>query len=174
MNPIQHIKLNQQLTTVTEEIEELKSRKEQLIFQAQCSTDKDMTNLSKKYDQMNNNLDILDSQDISLQKQLEKDAAAFRKETFRPEPEQYTELLDTRIQIRPDFRDKLIERLKNTFGKHYDYHRRDIAADAVDYLNVEDPDVFSHRAWELEYQRKQEMRRNQPAQSKKKSFNIEL
>ena len=50
LNPIQHIKLNQQLTTVTEEIEELKSRKEQLIFQAQCSTDKDMTNLSKKYD----------------------------------------------------------------------------------------------------------------------------
>ena len=35
LNPIQHIKLNQQLTTVTEEIEELKSRKEQLIFQAQ-------------------------------------------------------------------------------------------------------------------------------------------
>ena len=67
---IQHVKLNQQLTTVTEEIEELKSRKEQLIFQAQCSTDKDMTNLSKKYDQLNNNLDILDSQDISLKKQL--------------------------------------------------------------------------------------------------------
>ena len=77
--------MNQQLTTVTEEIEELKSRKEQLIFQAECSTDKDMTNLSKKYDQMNNNLDILDSQDISLKKQLEKDAAAFREEKFRPE-----------------------------------------------------------------------------------------
>ena len=46
LNPIQHIKLNQQLTTITEEIEELKSRKEQLIFQAECSTDKDMTNLS--------------------------------------------------------------------------------------------------------------------------------
>ena len=75
LNPIQHIKLNQQLTTITEEIEELKSRKEQLIFQAECSTDKDMTNLSKKYDQMNKNLDILDSQDISLKKQLEKDAA---------------------------------------------------------------------------------------------------
>ena len=128
LNPIQHIKLNQQLTTVTEEIEELKSRKEQLIFQAECSTDKDMTNLSKKYGQMNNNLDILDSQDISLKKQLEKDAAAFREEKFRPEPEQYTELLDTRIQIRPDFRDKLIEQLKGTFGKYYDYHRRDIAA----------------------------------------------
>ena len=124
LNPIQHIKLNQQLTTVTEEIEELKSRKEQLIFQAQCSTDKDMTNLSKKYDQMNNNLDILDSQDISLKKQLEKDAAAFREEKFHPEPEQYTELLDTRIQIRPDFRDKLIEQLKGTFGKYYDYHRQ--------------------------------------------------
>ena len=170
LNPIQHIKLNQQLTTVTEEIEELKSRKEQLIFQAQCSTDKDMINLSKKYDQMNNNLDILDSQDISLKKQLEKDAAAFREEKFRPEPEQYTELLDTRIHIRPDFRDKLIEQLKGTFGKYYDYHRRDIATNEVDYLNVEDPDVFSHRAWELEYQRKREIRRNQPAQSKKKFF----
>ena len=53
------------------------------IFRAEYSTDKDMTNLSKKYDQMNNNLDILDSQDISLKKQLEKDAAAFREEKFR-------------------------------------------------------------------------------------------
>ena len=174
LNPIQHIKLNQQLTTITEEIEELKSRKEQLIFQAECSTDKDMTNLSKKYDQMNSNLDILDSQDISLKKQLKKDAAAFREEKFRPEPEQYTELLDTRIQIRPNFRDKLIEQLKGTFGKYYDYHRRDIAANEVDYLNVEDPDVFSHRAWELEYQRKQEMRRNQPARAKKRSYDMEL
>lgn len=49
LNPFQHIKLNQQLTTVTEEIEELKSAKEQLLFQAECSTDKDMTSLSKKY-----------------------------------------------------------------------------------------------------------------------------
>ena len=174
LNPIQHIKLNQQLTTVTEEIEELKSQKEQLIFQAQCSTDKDMTNLSNKYDQMNKNLDILDSQDTSLKKQLKKDASAFREEKFRPDPEQYTELLDTRIQIRPAFRDKLIEQLKGTFDKYYDYHRRDIAANEVDYLNVEDPDVFSHRAWELEYQRKQEMRRNQPARTKKRSYDMEL
>ena len=123
---------------------------------------------------MNNNLDILDSQDISLKKQLEKDADAFREEKFRPEPEQYTELLDTRIQIRPDFRDKLIEQLKGTFGKYYDYHRRDIAANEVDYLNVEDPDVFSHRSWELKYQREQEMRRNQPARTKKKSHNLEI
>ena len=43
-----------------------------------------------------------------------------------------------------------------------------------DYLNVEDPDVFSHRAWELEYQRKQEMRRNQPARTKKRSYDMEL
>ena len=149
MNPIQHIKLNQQLTTITEEIEELKSRKEQLIFQAECSTDKDMTNLSKKYDQMNNNLDILDSQDISLKKQLEKDDRRFPGRKISPEPEQYTELLDTRIQIRPDFRDKLIEQLKGTFGKYYDYHRRDIAANEVDYLNVEDPDVFPIVPWNL-------------------------
>ena len=43
-----------------------------------------------------------------------------------------------------------------------------------DYLNVEDPDVFSHRTWELEYQRKQEMRRNQPARTKKRSYDMEL
>lgn len=174
LNPIQHIKLNQQLTTVTEEIEELKSRKEQLIFQAECSSDKDMTNLSKKYDQMNKNLEILDSRDVTLKAQLKKDATAFREESFCPEPEQYTELLDTRIQIRPEFQDKLITQLKTTFGKYYDYHRRDIAAEEVDYLNVEDPDVFSHRAWELEYQKKQEMRRNQSVQAKKKSHNMEL
>ena len=64
--------------------------------------------------------------------------------------------------------------LKGMFGKYYDYHRRDIAANEVDYLNVEDPDVFSHRAWELKYQREQEIRRNQPARTKKKSYDIEL
>ena len=73
-----------------------------------------------------------------------------------------------------DFRDKLIEQFKGTFGKYYDYHRRDIATNEVDYLNVEDPDVFSHRAWELKYQREQEIRRNQPARTKKKSYDIEL
>ena len=174
LNPIQHIRLNQQLTTVTEEIEELKSRKEQLIFQAECSTDKDMTNLSKKYDQMNKNLEILDSQDTTLKAKLKKDAATFREESFLPEPEQYTELLDTRIQIRPDFQNKLIDQLKTTFCKYYDYHLRDIAAEEVDYLNVEDPDVFSHRAWELEYQRKQEMLKKQPVRAKKKSHDMDL
>ena len=174
LNPFQHRKLNQQLTTLTEEIEELKSVKEQLLFQAECSTDKDMTNLSKKYDQMEKNLDILNSQDTTLKEHLKKDAITFQEEAFRPKPEQYTELLDARIQIRPTFRDKLIEQLKGTFGKYYDYHRRDIAASEVDYLNVEDPDVFSHRAWELEYQEKQKMRKNQPVQSKKKSHDMEL
>ena len=94
------------------EKKELKSRKEQLIFQAECSSDKDMTNLSKKYDQMNKNLDILDSQDTTLKAKLKKDAAAFREESFLPEPGQYLELLDTRIQIRPDFRDNLIANSK--------------------------------------------------------------
>lgn len=174
LNPFQHIKLNQQLTTVIEEIEELKSAKEQLLFQAECSTDKDIVNLSNKYEQMDENLDILDSQDIVLKEQLEKDAGAFQEEKSLSKPEQYTELLDTRIQIRPTFREKLIEQLKDTFGKSYDYHYRDIAASEVDYLNVEDPDVFSHRAWELEYQRKQEVRRNQPVRTKKRSHDMEL
>ena len=159
LNPFQHIKLNQQLTTVTEEIEELKSAKEQLLFQAECSTEKDMASLSRKYDQMDKNLDILDSQDMALKEQLEKDAVAFQEEKLRPKPEQYTELLDARIQIRPTFREKLIEQLKGTFGEYYDYHYRDIATHEVDDLNMEDPYSFSHRTWELEYQMKQELQK---------------
>lgn len=109
---------------------------------------------------MDKNLNILDSQDMTLKGQLEKDAVAFQEEKSLSKPEQYTELLDTRIQIRPTFRDKLIEQLKDTFGKSYDYHYRDIAAHEVDNLNMEDPYSFSHRTWELEYQRKQELQKN--------------
>ena len=174
LNPFQHIKLNQQLTTVTEEIEELKSAKEQLLFQAECSTDKDMVSLSNKYNQMDKNLDILDSQDMALKEKLEKDAVAFQEEKLRPKPEQYTELLDARIQIRPTFREKLIEQLKGTFGEYYDYPYRDIATHEVDDLNMEDPYSFSHRTWELEYQRKQELRKKHPVQSRQKSHNTEL
>lgn len=174
LNPLQHIKLNQQLTTITEEIEELKSAKEQLLFQAECSTEKDMASLSRKYDQIDKNLNILDSQDMTLKGQLEKDAVAFQEEKLRPKPEQYTELLDARIQIRPTFREKLIEQLKGTFGEYYDYHYRDIATHEVDDLNMEDPYSFSHRTWELEYQRKQELRKKHPVQSRQKSHNTEL
>ena len=158
----------------TEEIEELKSAKEQLLFQAECSTEKDMASLSRKYDQMDKNLDILDSQDMALKEQLEKDAVAFQEEKLRPKPEQYTELLDARIQIRPTFREKLIEQLKGTFGEYYDYHYRDIATHEVDDLNMEDPYSFSHRTWELEYQRKQELQKKHPVQSRQKSHNTEL
>ena len=174
LNPFQHIKLNQQLTTVTEEIEELKSAKEQLLFQPECSPEKDRARLSTKYDQMDKNLDILDSQDMALKEQLEKDAVAFQEEKLRPKPEQYTELLDARIQIRPTFREKLIEQLKGTFGEYYDYHYRDIATHEVDDLNMEDPYSFSHRTWELEYQRKQELQKKHPVQSRQKSHNTEL
>ena len=38
-----------------------------------------MTSLSNKYNQMDKNLDILDSQDMALEEQLEKDAVAFQK-----------------------------------------------------------------------------------------------
>ena len=67
--------------------------------------------------------------------QLEKDAVAFQEEKLRPKPEQYTELLDARIQIRPTFREKLIEQLKGTFGEYYDYHYRDIAT-PVSYTHL--------------------------------------
>ena len=86
-------------------------------------------------------------------------------------------MLDTRIQIHvliSGIKQLIKEQLKGTFGKYYDYHRRDSAANEVDYLNVEDSDVFSHRAWELKYQLEQEMRRNQPARAKKKSYDMEL
>ena len=166
--------LTHRITELTEEIEELKSAKEQLLFQAECSTEKDMASLSRKYDQMDKNLDILDSQDMALKEQLEKDAVAFQEEKLRPKPEQYTELLDARIQIRPTFREKLIEQLKGTFGEYYDYHYRDIATHEVDDLNMEDPYSFSHRTWELEYQRKQELQKKHPVQSRQKSHNTEL
>ena len=174
LNSIQHIKLNQQITTVTEEIEELKSAKEQLLFQAECSTDKDMVKLSDKYNQMTKNLNILDSQDMTLKNQLQKDAEAFLKESSHPNADQYRELLDTRIQIRPKFREKLIDQLKSAFGYHYDYHRRDIAANKVDYLNAEDTSLFYRRSCELEYRKKLEIRRKQPVRSKKKSRDMEL
>ena len=101
-------------------------------------------------------------------------AVAFQEEKLRPKPEQYTELLDARIQIRPTFREKLIEQLKGTFGEYYDYHYRDIATHEVDDLNMEDPYSFSHRTWELEYQRKQELQKKHPVQSRQKSHNTEL
>ena len=72
------------------------------------------------------------------------------------------------------FQEKLIEQLKGTFGEYYDYHYRDIATHEVDDLNMEDPYSFSHRTWELEYQRKQELQKKHPVQSRQKSHNTEL
>ncbi|CDC55245.1 plasmid mobilization system relaxase [Ligilactobacillus ruminis CAG:367] len=83
---------------------------------------------------------------ITLKEQLEKNTAAFREEKFRLDPKHYTELLDTRIQISPNLRDTLIEQLKGAFGKYYDYCRRDISANEVNYLNMKIPAALSRHA----------------------------
>jgi cell division protein FtsX len=74
------------------------------------------------------------------------------------------QFMDSSHAIAQNLSEEDAERLQKTIEQ----------SDEVDYLNMEDPDVFSHRAWELEYQRKQEMRQNQPARTKKKSYDIEL
>ena len=61
------------------------------------------------------------------------------------------------------FSSSVSESRKNSWNDRrptLDVYKRQIATHEVDDLNMEDPYSFSHRTWELEYQRKQELQKN--------------
>lgn len=152
-SPMQHIQLNQKIATITEEIEELKSRKTQIMYSISCQNDQEMKESERILSQMNTQLEKLEEQYSSLESQINENAIRFADVKSKADLKQDLTLLDARLSIREKCMEKLLLRLWKIFGKKFNFQRFYTATSQVDSKLAENPDIFHKRALYLEQRR---------------------
>ena len=149
LNPVQLVRLNQQISELTEEIEELKFRRSELQSRLHCDSDQEMKKYESYIGRMSQNLERLEQQRDSLLKEIDIQADQFRETKAGVDPDKSLALMDARLIIRDRIQAKDIEALKDEFGKQFDYTRFQWASENTDQKLGEDPDAFRARGREL-------------------------
>lgn len=155
-NPIRHIQLNQQITTLTEEIEELDNRKSALLIHLGCTKESETKNISANLQKMSDTVEKLAKRQETLEQQKTEETIKFREWKSKVPSDQRLDLLDERIALRENHRHSLIGRLQEVFGKVFSNDRLRDASDTIDYHLKEDPDIVRIRAMDKWYKQEQE------------------
>ena len=172
-NPIRHIQLSQQITTLTEEIEELKNQKTSILIRLGCEKESDFKIAESNLKKMNATVEKLSERQKTLEQQKSDETTKFHKWKSKVPLEKELELLDERISLRENHRNSLIGKLQEVFGRVFSYERLRDASDEIDYYLNEDPDIIRKRTWAKRYEKAQEKAWNRPQSVKKRSRDME-
>ncbi|MCD8347553.1 MAG: MobA/MobL family protein [Lachnospiraceae bacterium] len=168
-NSRQRKKLDQQITALTEEIEELKTRKTYLMYKVSCQNETEMKEAEKTLLKMSDYMEKLDTQQKQLNAQLAVDEEEYGETLERVDSEQENQLLEARIPLRSSFYVKIREKLHEIFGQKFKYDRVTLAERLVDHRLGENPALYRERASDLRREQEKEQGRSQSIASKKKS-----
>ena len=172
-NPIRHIQLSQQITTLTEEIEELKNQKTSILIRLGCEKESDFKIAESNLKKMNATVEKLSERQKTLEQQKSDETTKFHKWKSKVPLEKELELLDERISLRENHRNSLIGKLQEVFVRVFSYERLRDASDEIDYYLNEDPDIIRKRTWAKRYEKAQEKAWNRPQSVKKRSRDME-
>lgn len=168
-SPIQHIQFNRQITTLTEDIEELKTRRNHLLHEAGCQNETEMKEAEGTLSKMTDYVKKLTAQQETLTSQLAADEAQYRETEAEVAPEQADALQDARASLRIGFRDQIRSKLREIFGQRLQYDRLSAAEEQIENRLGEDSDLFQERTAKLRHEQEMERRRNQPNRAKRRS-----
>lgn len=115
LSPLQlrkHRHLSEQIAALTEELEELQSRRHMLMEKLYCKKDSDVTQREKELAQLTLMIEQLDTQRNSLQEQLKKDLQHFTGLINSiPEPDRES-VMDERVRLRKQITRELYHSLQ--------------------------------------------------------------
>ena len=149
LNPMQLIRLNQQINELTEEIEELKYQKAGLQSSLHCDSDQEMKKYEAYIGRMSQSLERLEQQRDSLLKEINRQADQFKETKAGVDPDDSLALMDARLMVRDRLQAKDMQSLKDEYGKLFDYTRFQRASEKTDQRLGENPDAFRARGREL-------------------------
>ena len=147
LQPVRYYQISQKITTLTEEIEELLSQKERLIFDNYFHSETEFKNSESICQKQQDFLNRLDQQYDTLSAQLEDSQERFQKLKASVSSEKSCELLKARSELRETVREQTRFTLQEKFGQKYDSFRFHDAANTVDDRLKEDPDIFREYAF---------------------------
>ena len=126
-------KLGEQIATLTEDIEELKFRKTQLLYRLNCQ-DNGIASQDKKVKEMDTFLGKLEQQHITLSEQKEMDKAQFLEIRDGITPESKDAVMAEREAIRPDGKVGQVQKL---YAVYKDKYRSEIFDEANRQIDAE-------------------------------------
>lgn len=147
LQPVRYYQINQKITTLTEDIEELLSQKERLIFDNYFHSEAELKTSESVCQKQQDFLNRLDQQYDTLSAQLDDSQEHFQKLKASVSSEKSYELLEARSELREAVRDQTRFTLQEKFGQKYDSFRFHDAVNAVDDRLKEDPDIFREQAF---------------------------
>ena len=169
LRPVQYINLNQQISELTEEIEELKYQKAGLQSRLHCDSDQEMKSYEKYIWRMSQSLERLEQQRDSLLKEINRQDDQFKETKAGVDPDDSLTLMDARLMVRDKIQAKDIQALKDEYAKLFDYTRFQRASEKADQRLDEDPDTFRARGSELAHKRNLDSRQQQPHKIRSRS-----
>lgn len=111
-------KLGEQIAALTEDLEELKFRKSQLLSRLNCQ-DSGIASQDKKVKEMDTFLGKLEQQHITLSEQKEKDKQKFLEIRNGIAPENQDAVMEEREAIRPEGKVGLVQKLYAVYKDKY-------------------------------------------------------
>ena len=130
--------LSRRIAELTEELEELKSEKEVLLNTLDCADDAGVSDVKKQISTMEAALKKLEKQEESYTVELEDALKQYADLKEQAADVDAVELMDARLDIRPDRERSAADRIKAAYGEKYDpLMMYDSKRDVADLLNEE-------------------------------------
>lgn len=161
-------KLGEQIAALTEDIEELKFQKVQILAQLNC-LDAGVAYQDKKVKEMSAFLEKLEQQHSTLSAQKEKDKAQFLEIRDAVAPENHVALMAEREAIRPDSKIRLVQKLYAVYKEKYRSETFDEANRKIDAELQEEPMIKKKRSIS-EVLKAPRQETAQPKKQKKKEY----
>ena len=161
-------KLGEQIAALTEDIEELKFQKAQLLSRLNCQ-DNGIASKDKNVKEMDTFLGKLEQQHSTLSAQKEKDKAQFLEIRNSIVPENHDALMTEREAIRSDGKIGLVQKLYAVYKEKYRSETFDEANRQVDAELQEEPMIKKKRSIS-EQLRTPKLETQQPKKQKKKEY----
>ena len=157
--------LSRQISTLTEDMEELRSEKAMLLHSFDKYDDAGMKEIRQRVDGIEASLLRLEQAEDRYSSELDTALAEYKELVKQAAGLDADELIAKREAIRSAMTQDAIERLKTAYGKNYDYSRMRLAQQDVVYMLGEDS---SGKQQSIRQQLKESTEHRQPHQRKTK------
>lgn len=129
---MKQLSLTKQITTLTEDIEELKSRKVQLMEVLECNDDTEVKNFETKTLKMEQIRPKIENQQKTLREQRNRTADQYSETLASIAEEDLWEVQQERRNIRYGGRTELIQKLRDIYGDRFNRRQYDLSEKEVD------------------------------------------
>ena len=131
--------LSKRIAELTEELEELKSGKEVLLYTLDCADDADISDAKEELSAMETSLQKLEEQESRYSAELDDALRQYAELKSQAADTDAAELIDARLAIRPVMERSAVDRVKAAYGEKYDpLMMRDSKRDIANLLHEEE------------------------------------